>query len=743
MTKLLSLEVSNVFPFKTASLDLDYEGITVIKGLNKDDGPKASNAAGKSRLVSTIADLVLDETPTGKDEKIKGQKKKKRKQQIRVGLQKGKHTYQITKTVGKGKTYEIVKDGKSTNVRTVKYSNQKIRQLFGLNTEDQFYTRFYIDGTIPHPLITGSASRRQDYVVDLFELKDIDNIRKLLNAELRLIEKKGVEYRTIKKTLDELREDLLPREERDGMQDKLDQLKRMQDRLSDELKSSQHISQLLTFERQNKQLLDRYRSFKFVGESLTEDVRIVRKKIGKMHADREANEEWAYYDKHYAEWSDSWAPVKKELKKLGCDVNDVRKKAKEVERAEFALKTLGEGKKAGTEPEAIEEPKWKAEDCSIQVHKFREELKHAKGFKHGKCPMCGSKVKARPIEEIEADLAKWVKRINKCEDYDRYSKRYADWKEKRKAEREHASKVQELELTKKKLGKHAWVATLLEDVGDKPSPPIIDRPEKKFDADGLEKLQNRLETLKQFQDVYDTIQDVNALTDEQRAKAEKAERHVQKLNEIMAETSDLTTKIAKQDEVLRRLRGLKSQAVDLKEQCRDEKLLKALVGAYSTSGLKKFMIQRYSKLLEDQVNKYRRMFFAENYEFEFRYDTGLKVIVHRSYGKRVETSDVRKLSGAEKRFFTLLLIVATNTMLPVGKRLNALILDEPESQMGPPAIERFVKTLTVLQKLVPHIIVVTPKTDMDIPDSRGFTVVKHNGVSNLVRDPARRTATKQ
>ena len=739
--KLLELQGTNVFPFKQVTLDLDYEGITVIRGLNKDDGPKATNAAGKSRLVAMLADLALDETPTGKEDnnKIKG-KKKARKQQIRVRLQKGKHEYQITKTIGKGKSYEIVKDGKSTDVRTVKYSTQKIREIFGFSTDDQFYTRFYLDGTIPHPLIVGSAAARQEFVVDLFDLKNIDSVRKLLNAELTAIGKKAVEYKTIKRTLDELREDLLPKADRLKIRERLAELNSRQEKLSHALQSSQQVSQLLTFERQNKQLLERFDKLKLLVEPRIA-LREYKNEIAGMHAARDLHHEWTAYDKAYDAWRKSYAPVKEALEKLGCDVDTVRAKYLQSAEYEAELKAqLRLAKDPGKEPEKVDPPKYAMEDCNVKVHQYREEMKHAQSFKEGRCTLCGSKVKSRSKDEVQADLSKWVKRINACEDFDRRFRQHMAWSERNTAYEKAQERVKELHAKIDKRRKYVVVHEMLGSVREKPSKPVLERPGN-FNEERLEKLGRKRELLDAVCQVWDTILDLRALTKKDREQAKEAESHVGKLNEVMAEISELTTKDVKQREIIRRLKGLKEQADALHEECKDEKLLKALVGAYSTSGLKKFMIERYSKLLEQQINKYRKMFFAENYEFELRYDAGLKVIVHRFYGKRTESSDVRKLSGAEKRFFTLLLYVAANTMLPAKKRVNVLILDEPESQMGEPAIERFVKTLSILRRLVPHIVIVTPKlVGTDIPDSRNFTVVKKNGVSTLIRDAAPRAA---
>lgn len=113
--QLLELKLKNVVPFHSATLDLSYPGITKIHGLNRDGAPGTTNAAGKSALAGAIADLVLSEPPSGKSDKVKDIKVKK--SSITVSLMRGKRRYDITKMMGKGKSYEILEDGKSTDVQ--------------------------------------------------------------------------------------------------------------------------------------------------------------------------------------------------------------------------------------------------------------------------------------------------------------------------------------------------------------------------------------------------------------------------------------------------------------------------------------------------------------------------------------------------------------------------------------------------------------------------------------------------
>jgi DNA repair exonuclease SbcCD ATPase subunit len=184
------------------------------------------------------------------------------------------------------------------------------------------------------------------------------------------------------------------------------------------------------------------------------------------------------------------------------------------------------------------------------------------------------------------------------------------------------------------------------------------------------------------------------------------------------------------------LQKMAERGKTLKRLAADAPVLKALIDVHSNKGLKKLMVERCAKMIEQQINKMRRLFFAENFVFEFKYDKKLEFLVHRKVGKHVMTSDVCKLSGAEQRLFTILLVLARITLLPKTKRTNLLVLDEPEANLGPARQNLFVKALPLMNKIVPHIVILSPRTDLQIPNARVYSLIKDKGVTTLIKGNA-------
>jgi DNA repair exonuclease SbcCD ATPase subunit len=734
---LLELTIKNVPPFKSATLDLAYKGVTLIRGLNKDAGPKATNAAGKSALIGSLAELVLDESPSGKNEKVKptkGKKVKTPKQSISVKLEKGGDKYQITKKMGKGKDYEILKNEKTLNIRKVSYTQERIKGIFGISSDTQFYTRVYLDSNMPHPLITGQGrTGRQDYIVELCDLDNIDTIRKLLNAELTAVVKKGVELRTLQTSMAGLKDDLIPKEKRVSMKARLDELMAIQSKLAHEIQTGQAVGELLSFERSHKGLIADLASMTTLAE-LPDAFKRTKFKVSQLKEQRESASDWRTYDRLVRLYEKAREPASSAMAAAECDEQDVKSGCEEYRETSAELRQLERAvQDPGPKPKEVAEPKYERDVCVAKLAVLQTELKHAKELKSGVCPTCGSKVKARPLSEVEAEVDKWSRRRSQTDLWRRYTEQKTEWTSKHRAASEFSEKQAKLQKRLKRTAKYLKLAELLESVPPKPRKPSTPRPAE-FDEKKLEVLTKKLAVLQQGKDLLETLMECANLTDKQRSKASDTSKQVEKLNDINAEVSKLTSDLAQQSEILRRYKAYKERAVILVEECKDEKILKALVAAHSTSGLKRYMVERYSKLLEQQINKYRKIFFSEDYLFEFRYDTKLSLLVHRKYNKRVSTSDVRKLSGAEKRLFTLLLFVATCTMMQKDKRPNILILDEPEANMGPSFVDQLIKCLPLILKLVPHIIFVTPQSNLHIPDSRVFTVVKHHGVATLTQE---------
>lgn len=753
--KLKSIRAQNYGPIKDITLDLQHVGVTVIRGRNLDasSGANYTNAAGKSLLVSVLPEMMFGSPPSGKDstkheaEKIKGKGKGKGANATvltQVWEHKGAE-YKFDKHYGGrgagSKRFEIFKDGKTLNNRTLSWAQDRLKSLVG-GTEEDFYSQRFIDSTIPHPLIVGSAAVRQDYLVKLFDLQNVDAIRKVLLVELRDVQKAGAAYREIKSLFDSQKEKAGSLKDVDENKEQLEALCVKQKRLLSQLNAQQIVRSLLQFEEQNEKLLRRFNRLTTTGSFETDYKRV--KTDARLLSDKlELAQEWADYSVELKQWNKRKEKTQQDLKDLGLEGYSDKKiyarwekynKANEdIAVAKSELKALEKEVAEIDLPEdAPSEPKRSAKECDRRVASLSEELEHISKFHKGKCPTCGSRVEARTAADVKDDLKQWRGRYEKAQAFERYTVDKQLHDKKTKAIKVLRESVKELTVLADKAETYSKALYVLERIADKPEKPEGAKVDAAQIREELEATNLRLLHFRQFKDVIETIEKLNSVSAKERTEATATEDLADKVQRLNVKISELSARTIAQDEAIKTLKDLSAKGKELQEKARDEKVIKALIEAYSKKGLKKALIESYAKRLEQQLNKMARLFFAEDMVFEFRYGSAVEFLVYRN--KKAPT-DVRRLSGAEKRMLTLALVASSIMLLPVAKRPNELILDEPEANLGPDAVETFVKVLPVLNKIVPHIVVVTPRPDLEIPGARILTVIKHRGISTLSENP--------
>jgi DNA repair exonuclease SbcCD ATPase subunit len=182
---------------------------------------------------------------------------------------------------------------------------------------------------------------------------------------------------------------------------------------------------------------------------------------------------------------------------------------------------------------------------------------------------------------------------------------------------------------------------------------------------------------------------------------------------------------------------MKDRLLEMRAELINEEPLKLLVEAYSDKAMKRMAIKSVSTKLMHEINKYAKLIFPEDFDFGFSWESSkISLTVTRKYrqGKKVKTltSDVRKLSGAESKLYTFILVLAHLTFVPARKRSNVLILDEPDSNMSAETSEAFKKLLPILNKVIPSIIVITPRTEQRYEGAQEFTVLKEKGEAKIV-----------
>jgi DNA repair exonuclease SbcCD ATPase subunit len=730
--KLSKFWVSGYGTFsKRTEFDLDYKGITTIFGLNKDAGGATyTNASGKSLLFTALPEIAYGSPPSGKDQT------KHVKTEIGLEFKGEKDVVTFTKIYGKGKKFEVAKNGKSLSVRTLDYAQKKLQAYLG-GSEEDFYTTRYIDNTIPHPLIVGSAAIRQNFFVRMFNLENVDAIRHLLLAELREVQKAASTYKEVKSLFDDVKNKALKQSEIEEKQTKIDKLKGKQEQLLSQINKYQVVRDLTRFEKQNEDLIALfYKSTSL--DTFDHDFNKAKSKRKALREQKENSQEWETYKRLHKVYAKEYEPLQEQIEKLvgiDYDLKKVKKRAAqfieddkaytEASRLESNLEII--------KPIKVEKLDLDTEELKAKVYLLREELSQANSFKGGKCPTCGSPHKSRGVDEIKKDLKKVKAKLEQCEAYSQYVSDRRAYKGNLDTKANLVAKRNKLLLGITKLRASANALKLIEQLPTKPEQPEGEYVSLKEIELSLDKVDRRLTRFERFKDIIEQLQALSKLTKEQRLAAKELDTFTDDLGKISNRLTGLTAEVTSGREATSQLKKLATRGKVLAKQAEDEPVLKALIDAYSKKGLKKLLIQRYASLLQQQVNKFVRLFFAEDLQFEFKYDSKLDVLVHRKKGKKIITVDVKRLSGAEKRMLTLVLVVASISLLPKNKRANYLILDEPEANLGPEALQTFIRALPILNKVIPHIVVITPRPELSIEGSRVFTVVKRNGVSTLTK----------
>ncbi len=371
---------------------------------------------------------------------------------------------------------------------------------------------------------------------------------------------------------------------------------------------------------------------------------------------------------------------------------------------------------------------------------LEHELEHSRKFGAGKCPTCGHSVKARPVKEIKEELAKVRSRLETWDNLNRIFDLSRDLSDLEKEVKD--LQATRLELVHKK-DKYARYDRAYQKLSKLPEVPKVRSKPPEYRRESyeqeLESTEAKLQVLEQAAPVAELIKKVAKLTEKSVNRYDDLKSEVKQLEGASSRLAVIEASIETENQKLTSLRTMRDKALSLKAKAKDAPVIKVLLEVYSNKGLKKLMIQRYASVIQDQLNKFRSVLFSEDFTFELNYDTQFHILCHRKYGKKVVTSDVRKLSGAEGQAFTLLLLLATLSLIPRSRRLNFLVLDEADSSMGPEMLNNFQRFIPILNKVIPHIIIVTPKTDIVYEGARVLTVVKHKGKSSLVAGDKRVT----
>lgn len=700
MKRFGKMRLKGVHYFKDATFDFDQKGITLILGRNRNAGGN-TNAAGKSFLMSQLPEMIHNVPLVG----VRADRTREGSSVLQ--FKDAKHSYLFKRQFVKGsEKLQVVRDGKDMEFRELEAARQYMQSVIGF-TPDEMSALVYMDmARGSHPLVAGDTPRRRKFFTEFFRLDSYDTLRSLLRAELNAITGNKAVYKELTARYSKLKEEYAPVEEGEiaAAQKQLDRAQRRMERAA-EVSSSVEI-------------YERYKDDLEPLLAKCDDDLLAY--LAALKEKKAAAKQRVVQAREYADWRTEQKGVRKERKALESDhpwlLNQTDKPA--VDRS--ALQQV---------EEAIETVENVHSEALGFLADYKRQLSAAQRAleKGDTCPECGQVVK---------ELAKHVRELQrkeqvlkgKVEEQQAHCDKTAIRLHKMRVKRTAAQAEVEEQRERIAVWKRYRELQVTEFKGE-----VYDEDEERTK---YEKITARIESASTYLPILEDYLRARRFTPEERGLAKQ-------LSTLVAEHTDLSRRVtlleAQQETASTakaEIAALRGRIAELKESIEQEEAYRVLETAFSKKGVQTLLIRAICARLEKLVNKYARLLFPEDYSFTFDLGTHFSILVHRQHGKKEIVSDVRKLSGAESRLFPLLLMIALLNFVPAARRPNVLVMDEPDSTFSPQTMEAFLKFLPVLNKVVPHIVIITPRADNVPSADRIYTVVKEGQYSHLVEGAA-------
>lgn len=767
MLEALSITLKNVVYFKDAHLDITKHPFTVISGHNVDSriSSTTSNGAGKSLLWSSFPNLRYDSTPLGVGKKRKDMLDKDSSIVIPIKANDGR-VYTITQTPG---SFKILRDGKDLEVRTVPLQKKKLEEIFPI-TEDEFYSYVYLQSQRPLAFQIDKPAARLQYLTSMFNLDVYDQLKKYFTKKLGEIKNKQVEFDVLNAQLVKV----------NGLLERLD----WSDEAAEELKAAQNV--IRTLGNDSKQLqskIERYKAALAVCQQygkLKKQQKKLKPALSRKDAEKQLElherqvayrEELKAYEAQVEQLTSQLAEIG-EVKSLKSLIRQIEKLEEHQDSEQTPLENMYESRQNyRTLVKRLEECEKELKDVGLSpndvkklvkrgVSEHKATLSSASAVMQlesivddcddGSCPTCKQQVNIKQfkkaIAEAKREHAKALEGIERFNTAEAYAKlltkvkthefneaREQDFQERKRMFKERAEKIERLERSKAAAESAARLTKRLENL-EKPRKP---KDKVEYEVKELREILEQHSELRRINSLIESLEEQHGTLDEDKLQAslDKVSKKYSKIERKYASAQDVCSKLGSKSSehrvLVREQKDALAQLELLKPIINQRDMYKTLERAYSSKGLKVVAANQILHQIEQYLNQYSNLIFAEPFKFTLEATgDGVHCIVDRGNGKR---SDIRMLSGAESDCFRLLWMWVMLIMADDTRRTNFVVLDEPDAHMDETTkslfIERF---LPALRTVVPHIFLITPKDKHAYSECAYLTVVKHKGVSKLV-----------
>lgn len=763
MIELQQLTVKNYVKYKEATLPLNRIGVTKITGKNLDSTSKLTNvnddtnAVGKTALLSAISQIIFASNPLTQDVKSKAKKDVfTAGTSIALQLKQNEKIITVEKlSKGKSTSYLMHKDKDNTNIRTKKYTEEKIRSIFGMS-EDEFYTLWFISSSRPSRIQYGTAASRFQFFTNFFKLQAHDEVKKLFLARLRDAENCKIQ-------LDEVNKQLLGIE---YSKESYSEVISQRDTLSEKLSSIVEKKKVLEKQKQDfdffnatkNTVSDLENTLKELGIEFPKkekDAVHLKEMIAYLLSRNDSNKELDFQYQTYKKEYIKYKERKKELKQLlsGWTFIDIREweNAKEelnakineaskgITEIDFDLTEYKDLKKT-TKHLDPKEIKNELKDIESKISVTENDIKNLSKLDGCKtCPTCKNGLeKGYAVQMLETakNLLKTLQKTHKkvrsnLETITRFSE-LENLKTEYESNLENKERLNKYIEKYKKLKANTDFVELQKEYENLKKPEQVE-PINMMTATEHKNYSDALSLLKIVAPLLDRFNSVKHAQEHNETNFDTYEKLEKKIEKINTNLPSILAKI----EVLHAQKIEKKKLEKRKEkltlEVADIPVLKLLVEAYSNNGLKLRMINSIAQLVEKNMNTYASLVYPEKAVFKFSITNNRDFNILAKIGKAKVFQDIRTLSGAESRAFSFLLPLSLMPLIPREKRLNLMVLDEPTNNMGTARLELFVKNfIPKLNQLVPHLVVIST-TDEVYNNSVTYEVKKEKGESILTQ----------
>lgn len=721
MNEWKSIHLKDVGPFGDVTFKIP-KGITTIYGAN---GKSAnSNAAGKTLLFSSIFDTLL-EVPVAAE----------KSDRLRTGVRA------VSMVLDSGEPLVVKREGSKSSIkhgnaviRGATKVRKKLDQVSPWTWED-IVSYIHLDSQVPHPLVKGSNTSRKQFLTRFFRLDQIDIEKKIIKAELDKIAPRVRVYEQLKLDVSRTTKQLPPKGLVGRLQKQLQQQTKLLERLQNNSAEHDAARSAALFRDQAAKELNHYlrgrdeSGQKHPAKILAFYTDLLQKELAKI-PDGERYQEYLEHQERYQTWVDNLSKETIDFLRTGNVEIDPEKRARRCQNAmrevtglRSTLKELSSTAKQELQP--VLEPEIPRGKLQVRLETLQHRLTHAKKFGKGSCPTCGQSVKISNPKQLQSKIDEIQEQLD---DWDQYLEYKEQLQQRTVARTEYSAIKKRLQQCKSVIYNNHQYITIANDLQNPVKAPakytgkIVNLQITNKLISELQERATALEFLCKHLDVLRiALSDSDPVDSTTLEKAARLSRSVTQIEAKLERASNLQHE----------LRQLRSKMEKLQPIVNRHVRIKKLLEAYDDKAMKKLAIQSVSTQLMAQVNKYAKLAFTDDLRFELLWESQqVQFLVHRHYADRIDTSDVRRLSGAETKLFTIALVLSLLAFVPKNKRSSMIVLDEPTSNMGEANMAIFRELLPVINKLIPSVIIITPKTEERFGGAE-YTIQKMKGKTTI------------